>query len=70
MNPVLVRLLEKGSTPTQADIAELLASVGAPGEHQAEKEAMVRQLFDELGHPGTNPQGFHVAEDLSTYGEF
>ncbi len=67
MNPVLIKLIEKGQEPTRTDIAELLAALGKPGENRDEKQSAIRQLFDETGHRATNSQGTHIAEVLDSY---
>lgn len=72
MNPTLIKLINEcaGTTPTRAQIDELLRSVGKPGTNRPEKEAAVRQLFAEIGHHGFNGvsgQSFHVADDLTDY---
>lgn len=71
MNEVFSRIVSNGTIPSRADIAELLASIGKPGEKREQKIEAVRQLFEEAGHHGRNFQGFHYLDDpeqeLSSY---
>lgn len=50
---------------TRSDIAELLASIGAPGKKRELKIKSVQSL-----KLRTNRQGHHVHDTLETYGEF
>jgi hypothetical protein len=52
------------------EISEKLKEIAPPGEKLKEKEAAIRQLFMERHLSGTNPQGHHVADDLSSYPEY
>lgn len=56
--------------PTMREISEKLKEIAPPGEKLKEKEAAIRQLFMERHLSGTNPQGHHVADDLSSYPEY
>lgn len=70
MKTVFDEIVNKGEAITRADIARLLGSMAEAGQKRDEKQMMVRKLYEALGHSGTNSQGFHVAEDLSDFGEF
>jgi hypothetical protein len=70
MKDVYDRIMGKGVIPSMPDIAELLTSIGPPGEKRAEKEAAVRRLFDELGVRAVNNQGHHLADSLSGYPQY
>lgn len=67
MQPIITRIKERGTPPTRQDVADVLASIGVPGENQAEKVAAVKQLFDETGHRNINFQGHSVYDDLGEY---
>lgn len=49
---------------TRQDIADLLASLGAPGENQDAKIAAVKELNKE------NSQGIPLQNSLTSYSEF
>jgi len=70
MKKVYGELVKQGTTPSVADISRLMKAVGPRGQKRKEKHQAVRDLFDELGIAGTNSQGYHVADTLSSYGEF
>lgn len=56
--------LKVKNSVTREDIANLLASIGKPGEKRAEKIAAVAQL----GH--ANSQGIKVEDALNSYEAF
>lgn len=56
-------------TPTRLDIAELLASVGKPGEKLDEKEQAVLDLFEAVSAYPNNSQGHSVVSTLDSYEE-
>ncbi len=70
MEQVFSEIVNKSEVPTRADIARLLEACGKPGENHEEKVGIIRRLFDEMGLAGTNPQGYHVADDLTDYEQF
>jgi hypothetical protein len=70
MNTVFDEIVNKGEAPTRADIARLLASIAEPSQKRDEKQAVVRKLYEALGHSGNNSQGHHVADSLVDYEEF
>ena len=67
MNAVFIRIVNKGTEPTRGDIAELLASIGEPGEKRDQKQEAVQKLFDELGVRSTNFQGHSVVNYLDDF---
>lgn len=67
MEKVFSQIVNKGEIPKNADINDLLESIGAPGEKREEKTEAVKRLFDELGHHGTNFQGHAVWDDLTSW---
>lgn len=73
MDEVISRVMNKGGLPDRQDIADLLASIGKPGEKREEKRRAVLELIDETGHNGLNGvsgQQFHVADNLHTWQEY
>lgn len=72
MEKVFSDIMEKGGTPTRADIALLLSAIGLPGENREEKEAQVERIFHELGIIGASSQGHLVysKQELESYGEY
>ncbi|MBA3678585.1 hypothetical protein H0W80_00055 [Candidatus Saccharibacteria bacterium] len=60
----------EGNKVTMTDISNLLTSIGEPGTKQKTKEKAVRQLFQDKGLSGQNPQGIHVADSLESYPEY
>lgn len=69
-NSVFNRIVNAGKVPSNADLAELMASIGAPGDKRAEKREAVSRLFDEMGYRATNIQGAAVADGLTLFKEF
>lgn len=67
MQDIITRVKERGTPPTRADVAELLAHIGKPGENRIAKVEAVKQLFEGSGHQGNNSQGWHVADALASY---
>lgn len=64
MNEIYSRILNAGNVPSRQDIADLLASVGKPGEKREEKRQVVQHLFEEGGWKSTNFQGHSLFDDI------
>lgn len=60
----IVEKLKTQQTLSRSDIAELLASIGAPGESLQEKKDAVAQLNKQ------NFQLYKIEDTLSTYAEY
>ena len=70
MNEVLSKILDKGTEPTRQDIADLLESIGKPGEKKEEKKKAVESLYEEGAWRSINFQGVSAFEDLESYAQY
>lgn len=70
MNELVSKIRARGKGINRQDIAELLASVGGPGEKREDKTQAVLDLYKQVGANPNNSQGHSVIDTLMTWGEF
>ena len=60
----MIEEIRNKDSVTRQDIADLLSSIGSPGQKRAEKKAAVESLHL------TSPQGYGAEYDLDSYREW
>lgn len=69
MNTVAQQKLSLNRELTRADIADVLKSVGKPGEKRDEKIAAVREMCEAM-NTGRNTQGHPIWDTLDEWEDF
>ena len=69
MNTVTQQKLDQAGELTRSDIADVLVSIGKPGEKRTEKQQAIKELC-EAKNTGMGLGGHSVAETLSDWVQY